>query len=198
MQEHMDQKDAWNLVYRQQGRVWRGISDATFPFGSGDSVLDIGCGNGKSSAALVASGFVVSGVDISEEAVERCSALVPEMRCVCASATSLPFADGEFDGVVMIHVLEHLTAEEAGTAVAEAARVLRPEGKIFVRSFSKDDMRSSEGDGVKGNGILYRYFSADGIKEMFSSLSAVSLSVVEQRTKFGGTRSRIEGIFQKT
>ena len=194
----MDQREAWNLVYRQQGRVWRGVSDVAFPFAPGDSVLDVGCGNGKSSAALIAAGFKVTGVDFSEEAVDRCSAQVAGMRCVCASATSLPFSDGEFDGVVMIHILEHLTQEETETAVSEAVRVLRPGGKILVRSFSKDDLRSSEEDVIKGNGIRYRYFSEIEIRDMFSGLSVLSLSADVRTTKFGGTRSRIGGAFQKT
>jgi len=194
----MGQREAWNLVYKQQGRVWRGVSDLTFPFREGDSVLDVGCGNGKSSAALIASGCKVTGADFSDEAVDICSAQIPDMRCVCASATSLPFGDREFDGVVMIHILEHLTAEEADLAISEAVRVLKPEGKIFVRSFSRDDMRSSEGNGIKGNGIRYKYFTEDEIKSMFSGLSVLSLSTCIRRTKFGGTRSHIEGIFQKT
>ena len=118
---------------------------------------------------------------------------------MCASATSLPFGNGEFDGVVMIHILEHLADDEAESAVSEAARVLRSGGTVFVRSFSRDDMRSpAEGTEIKGNGVRYRYFTENEIKELFRGLSVVSLSTVRQTTKFGGVRSRVEGVFLKT
>jgi ubiquinone/menaquinone biosynthesis C-methylase UbiE len=195
----MDQKEAWNTVYRQHGRTWRGVLDAVFPFSTGDSVLDLGCGSGKSSAALIASGYRVTGADISDEAAERCLSDNPGMRCVCSSATSLPFGDGEFDGVAMIHLLEHLDTEETTETSAEVSRILRPGGIVFVRSFSKGDMRSpGNGTEVKGNGIRYRYFSEADLKDIFSMMTPLSLTTTIRRTKFGGTRSWIDCVFRRT
>jgi SAM-dependent methyltransferase len=49
---------------------------------------------------------------------------------VYASAELLPFADASFDTVLCTEVLEHL--REPGTAVSEAARVLRPGGHLIA------------------------------------------------------------------
>ena len=46
-------------------------------------------------------------------------------------AEHLPFADGVFDAVVCMEVLEHVN--NVGAAVSEAARVLRPDG-VFIYS----------------------------------------------------------------
>lgn len=49
---------------------------------------------------------------------------------VCGSALSLPFADDTFDLVTAFDVIEHLEPE--GAALAEAARVLSPGGRLLL------------------------------------------------------------------
>ncbi len=51
----------------------------------GSRVLDLGCGAGVPAAsALVAAGFEVTGIDISDVQIERARGLVPEAAFVCA------------------------------------------------------------------------------------------------------------------
>lgn len=50
----------------------------------------------------------------------------PELKpSVCASVTSLPFADGVFDATFCCQVLEHLPFEELGKAILELKRITR-------------------------------------------------------------------------
>jgi SAM-dependent methyltransferase len=55
------------------------------------------------------------------------------------SALNLPFSDASFDGVIMVMLIHHLVGnsisacwENAGRAVDEAFRVLKPSGKLIV------------------------------------------------------------------
>jgi len=200
------QKDAWDDLYKAQPRQWKGPvrNETPFPFAKGDKILDVGCGNGKTSTSLIESGHSVVGIDISEAAVKICRELYGDkMGAVCASADSLPFEDDNFDGIVMFHVLEHLTGDERKAAVKEARRVLKTNGKIFVRAFSTDDMRSDKGERmdertvIRGNGIMYRYFDENEVNRMFSEFVPISIKRVEERTKFKEIRSRIEAVYQK-
>ena len=95
----------------------------------GKIVLDVGAGSGTFSNLLADRGFNVTSTDVTEEALEVLRARVagPVER---ADATSLPFADSSFDGVILGEVLEHL--EDDGGALTEAARVLRPNGVLAV------------------------------------------------------------------
>jgi ubiquinone/menaquinone biosynthesis C-methylase UbiE len=201
------QKDVWDELYRKQYRPWRGtIRNAVpFPFNKGDNVIDIGCGYGKASFALIEAGYTVTGIDFSDVAAEACRrSCGDKMKVICASVTAMPLNDGEADGVTMIHILEHLEKDELTKAVKEVRRVTRPGGKIFVRVFHADDMRSGTGgriDGstvVRGNGIRYSYFTEDRLRELFSEFRELSMERIDERTKFGGTRSRIEAIFERT
>jgi ubiquinone/menaquinone biosynthesis C-methylase UbiE len=105
---------------------------------SGDWILDIGCGPGRSIAALAESapeGCVV-GVDPSELMVgvaqRRNRALISSGRAEIAigSACSLPFGDAAFDRALCIHVV-YFWADLAA-ALKEIARVLKPEGRLAL------------------------------------------------------------------
>ncbi|MCL2142668.1 MAG: class I SAM-dependent methyltransferase [Methanomassiliicoccaceae archaeon] len=201
-----DQKDAWNKLYRSQTRQWKGAvkTKIPLPFKKGDRVIDIGCGNGKTSAALIEEGCDVIGIDISEEAAEACRTIFgSKMRIECASAVSLPFDDGYADGVVMVHVLEHLTADEMEAAVKEVRRVLRLNGKLFVRVFHTDDMRSDKGERtddrtvIRGNGIRYHYFDETELNDLFGGFRRISTERIDEATKFRERRSRIEAVYEK-
>jgi ubiquinone/menaquinone biosynthesis C-methylase UbiE len=153
---------------------------------------------------LIESGYEVTGIDISETAAEACAKIYGDkMTVICASADSLPFGDGSFDGAVMIHVIEHLTGKELDDSVSEVYRVLRPNGKLFVRVFHADDMRSDKGERIdhrtviRGNGIRYCYFGENELRDAFRGFIGTSAERIDERTKFKETRSRIEAVFQK-
>jgi SAM-dependent methyltransferase len=99
--------------------------------------LDAGCGDGRFLAARPAVGPVPSrvvGVDIADSILataRRAAASVGlEAELVRGNLERLPLADGEFDLVVSIQVLEHLLDPAAG--IRELARVLRPGGTLLL------------------------------------------------------------------
>jgi SAM-dependent methyltransferase len=91
-------------------------------------VLDVGCGTGTMVKHLSRYGQVF-GVDQDFEAAGYCRERGLD-TVVQASAGRLPFGDGTFDLVTMLDVLEHIPDE--GSALAQAARVIRPGGLFMV------------------------------------------------------------------
>lgn len=96
------------------------------------SVLDIGSSNGFMVNWLWSQGFVASGMDISNVAVDLARRLrgEPEGRCVrpCfaqGTTHSIPFANQSFDAIVSSDVLEHVEATDVARTVAEFTRVAR-------------------------------------------------------------------------
>lgn len=103
---------------------------------AGARLLDLGCGEGRhlSGARAAGAGDAV-GVDLSAAdlaaAAERLAGPADGgAALVRADALRLPFADGVFDAVLCSEVLEHLPHWRG--AVAEATRVLRPDGVLCV------------------------------------------------------------------
>jgi 2-polyprenyl-6-hydroxyphenyl methylase/3-demethylubiquinone-9 3-methyltransferase len=101
-------------------------------------VLDVGCSQGLTALLLAREGHEVVGVDLQQESIDfaqgRREQEPPVVRdrltFLVAEARRLPFGDGEFDTVVMGELLEHLI--DPAPVLDEAARVLRPEGRLVV------------------------------------------------------------------
>ena len=100
----------------------------------GLDLLDVGCGPGTITvdlAARVAPGRVV-GIDASADVIEQAQALGDgRTTFAVGDVYDLDAPDGSFDVVHAHQVLQHLT--DPVTAVAEAHRVLRPDGILAVR-----------------------------------------------------------------
>lgn len=96
----------------------------------GMQALDVGCGPGALTAALVdrlGSGNV-TGAEPSEPFVSACRARLPGVEVVVAPAEALPFPDDSFDVALSQLVVNFMRDPEAG--VREMARVTRPGGVL--------------------------------------------------------------------
>jgi len=206
LQGIMDQRRSWNDNYSRPDPMWKGPSILSYPVLSG-TVLELGCGNGKTVAALVRSAERVVGLDFSRQGLDRCRASVrsTKLDLVEGDVRDLPFSDQCFDHVVAVHVLGHLRAKEMEQAVREILRVMVPGGTVMIRTFSCQDMRAGKGEEVepgtyiRGNGILTHYFSHAEIAELMSDFLEVSLEEVVQKKRYRGSehvRAEWEGVYQ--
>lgn len=98
----------------------------------GQRVLDLGCGAGPLLALLAQAGIPAVGLDYSPAALAVARAAVAGAWLVRGAAPSLPFADGCFHRIAALGVLGWLSRRELAAAVAECARVLRPEGLLLI------------------------------------------------------------------
>ncbi|MFP3950349.1 MAG: class I SAM-dependent methyltransferase [Candidatus Micrarchaeia archaeon] len=91
------------------------------------SVLSVGCGPAVIEKELQAKGFVITGLDVSKEALEGAP---DSVRTVVGSAERMEFESNSFDAVIYVASLQFIGNYEK--AIKEAARVLKPEGKLIV------------------------------------------------------------------
>ena len=109
----------------------------------GDNVLDVGCGPGYFALALAGSGVHVTGIDFSEEMIQKARSNACEYgldaRFIVMDAQDMTFPDSSFDHVVSRNVFWNLTRPE--DAYSEIFRVLRPGGSVGIMdgNFYLDD-----------------------------------------------------------
>jgi SAM-dependent methyltransferase len=97
-------------------------------------VLDLGCGLGSDLAYLAEQGFMAHGIDLSPVAVRRATAEHPHVRFLQADAVNLPFVSDTFDHLLVRGCFHYLPASNRTAYAAEAARVLRAGGRLFLRA----------------------------------------------------------------
>lgn len=100
----------------------------------GARVLDVGCGDGALVRMMAREGAQVTGLEISEEQLVRAKAAAPvgDESYQVGRAEALPFDDQAFDIVVIFNSLHHVPIEVQEKALAEAGRILKTGGYLFV------------------------------------------------------------------
>ncbi len=116
-----------------QAPVFRHTAARTL-LSEGQTVLDVGCGDGLFLRLLKEKGIAGVGIDASDEAVRKCREKGLEASVVDLSSDPLPFGDSSFDAVTLLDVLEHIYAPEE--LLREAARVAKRSIIISVPNFN--------------------------------------------------------------
>lgn len=103
----------------------------------GQKIADLGCGWGNISLTLQRAGFDVVGVDYSTKSVEICQTSAEKLgtdpdRYLCGDVGALPLADESFDVIYTAGVVEHLFPDIYKKFVAEAWRILKPDGVLVI------------------------------------------------------------------
>jgi len=169
----------WEGEYAKKGRIWGGAVHFLPEIPRGERVLELGCGNGKTSRALLEHGCDVVGVDVALSAIRLCRHHAPgdtTGEFALADARSLPFADASFGAVTAFHVIGHLPEGERARCAREAGRVLRPGGSLHFSGFSREDFRAGNGREtepgtfLRKNGIATHYFSEEEVLTLFGDL----------------------------
>jgi ubiquinone/menaquinone biosynthesis C-methylase UbiE/uncharacterized protein YbaR (Trm112 family) len=126
--------------------------------GRGDRLLDVGCGAGVLVRAAHRRFREAVGVDVGFRwlVVARHGLLEAGItpRLVCACADHLPFADGTFDTVTSVALLEQLT--HPGDALREFGRVQRSAGRTVVWTSNRFSAAPEPHVRVWGVGFLPR------------------------------------------
>ena len=109
---------------------------------NGDSVLDIGCAKGFMiyDMQLLIQGLQVSGIDISEYAIDNAKEEVKNF-CKVANATDLPFADKSIDVSISITTLHNLEEKELVRALLEIERVTKRGSFITLDAYRNNEER---------------------------------------------------------
>jgi len=100
----------------------------------GSKVLDAGCGDGVFSYLVSKSGYRVSGVDLSPEAIKSGISITrqkgEEIDFKQGSVYEIPWEDNTFDTSASTEVIEHL--DDVPQFIRELKRVTKPEGAIII------------------------------------------------------------------
>jgi ubiquinone/menaquinone biosynthesis C-methylase UbiE len=173
--------------------------------GSGLKLLDLGCGTGASTAALLemAPEAAITAVDASAEmlAQARRKPWPPNVRFVHGNAENLAMSGiiGPYDGIFAAYLVRNLVHQDA--ALRQFHRLLRPGAPIAIHEYSvRDSLRSRVkwtavcwgviipmGRIRSGSSDLYRYLwrsalQFDGVQEFTKRMAAAGFEDLREQT----------------
>jgi demethylmenaquinone methyltransferase/2-methoxy-6-polyprenyl-1,4-benzoquinol methylase len=154
-----DKWDGWDDLVVLQRRMSDGLAE--LGLGAQEIVLDVGCGTGNLTQALLArlgdAGKVIA-VDISPRMIEVARAKVRDPRVAwhVAEADRLPLEAQSCDRIVCFSVWPHFPDQDA--VCRELARVLRPGGCLHVWHLNArqkiNEIHAGAGEAVRGDLLL--------------------------------------------
>ena len=161
------------------GRTWEAMARSALPLLEPGDVLDIASGDGVLAELLAPHSHRYVCLDSSTKVVLAASERLRKLKNVEVQEGdmhALPFDDGHFDLVVLMHALTY--ADEPARAVAEAARVLRPGGRLLLTSLARHEHRSV----VESYGHVNLGFSEKDLQK-FASKAGFSITSCETVTR---------------
>jgi len=161
------------------GRTWEALARSALPLLAPGRVLDIASGDGVLAELLAPHAQEYACVDVSARVVTAASERLRRFANVQVQEGdmhALPFEDDHFDLVVLMHALTYTT--RPAVAVAEAARVLRPGGRLLLSSLAKHEHRGA----VQAYGHVNLGFPEKELRK-FIEKAGLSLSASETVTR---------------
>lgn len=161
------------------GRTWEALARTTLPLLETGDVLDIASGDGVLAELLAPHAQRYVCIDTSTRVVttaaERLRKL-PNVEVKEGDMHALPFEDANFDLVVLMHALTY--AHKPALAVAEAARVLRPGGRLLLSSLARHEHTNA----VAQYGHVNLGFTDKELRK-FAEKSAIHVNTCETVTR---------------
>lgn len=103
---------------------------------AGQRIIELGCGAAQLARAVLArhSDCRITGLEVDERQHAKNLAAPPQagLHFLAAGAQAIPLPDASFDMAWMLKSLHHVPVPMMGQALAEVARVLRPDGWLYV------------------------------------------------------------------
>lgn len=158
------------------GRTWEALARSAVPLLEPGDVLDIASGDGVLAELLAPHARRYVCLDASTKVVAAASERLRKLRNVAVhegDMHKLAFPDEHFDLVVLMHALTY--SQHPAQAVAEAARVLRPGGRLLLTSLAKHEHRGA----VESFGHVNLGFSE---KELQKFVQKANLEIVSCET----------------
>ena len=98
----------------------------------GTAVLDLCCGSGEAAAPWLAAGFEVTGLDISEHALDLAAKRHPALKRVEGLAEDPPLNDHQFSAIQLSVALHEFPRPERAQVLSSIRRLLKPGGWLVI------------------------------------------------------------------
>lgn len=146
-----------------------------------ETVLDIGCGDGRLTSLLAGMVCRVIGLDHQILPLQFARLLIREDNVFLIqydlTLGPLPLTDGCLDLVSAFDVIEHIPADALTTLLREIKRVLKPNGKFVLTTPNRDSLRNR----LWGHRVSHKHYFELNPEQLSQVLEDADFRVVEMK-----------------
>lgn len=150
-------------------------------------ILVPGFGYGRNARIFCEDGFNVTGIEISETAVDLAKKHFGDsVKVYHGSVGSMPFDTEFYDGIFSYSLIHLLNANERKKLIFDCYNQLKPDGYMVFVSISKMDFRYGQGKEIGNDtfetfpGLTLFFYDADSIKTDFGNYGLIDAEVINE------------------
>lgn len=163
-----------DTVDQDMGELWKKF---LANLEEGDTILDLGCGSGRDSAAFYELGYDVTPLDAAEE-MAKLAEIHTGLDVLRIAYEDMEFED-VFDGIWGSGALVHVPAREMEDILEKVTDALCQGGTLYL-SFRKGDFEGFEG------GLYYNDYTPEGIERMLEDTRRLNIREIWESGDPGG------------
>jgi SAM-dependent methyltransferase len=200
----MDQKEYWNKRFTDEGIIWTFcpcksaiIARDKFTGLGINSILIPGAGYGRNAKLFVDSGFKVSGIEISERAIEIAKENNVDIKYYQGSILDMPFDSEKYDSIFCFNFLHLFLQDDRKVVIGKFQEQLKNNGYGFVVVMSDQEESYGKGEEIEPNtyeqkkGKPVHYFSDSDLQEHFKKFKIIETGIIEEPGSHGGEHLHI-------
>jgi 2-polyprenyl-3-methyl-5-hydroxy-6-metoxy-1,4-benzoquinol methylase len=148
-------------------------------------IFEIACGPGNISKYLLKKrpDFKIVGIDLSPPMIELAKNNNPTATFKVMDARTIEQIDKKYDAIMCGFCLPYLTKEEAAKLIADVAKLLQPNGVLYISTMEGDYSKSGfEEPSFTADGKIYiHYHQADYLTSIFKQHHFKIINVDRQK-----------------
>ena len=188
----------WESSFRDKQEMW-GLEPADsamttlelFKKYKLNNILIPGFGYGRNASIFTDNGFKVTGIEISETAIDLAKKHYGDnIKVYHGSVSSMPFDQELYDGIFCYALIHLLSAGERIKLIKDSYNQLKPNGFMIFVAISKDDTRYGEGKEISKDtfetkhGVNLFFYDSDSIETEFGQYGLIEAKEINEPAKY--------------
>ena len=165
-------KESYNkiagLFSQTRSFIWEDLKALKQYVQTGDSVLDVGCGNGRLLEVFKSSQTKYLGVDFSEGLIAEARKKYPDEEFQVVDVMDLDSMNKKFDVVFCVSVLNHFPKEMHEVAIKKIKSVLNPGGRLLMVNWDLWNLKRKKSVWRQKTAVKYKLL-ATGFKDVMTT-----------------------------
>lgn len=197
----------WEQLYREQGTLWDFqpadsaiVASELFKHHKFSSVLIPGSGYGRNAKLFIEHGFTVTGIEVSQTAIDLANESGIAYTSYQNSLTEMPLSNDTYDGIFCYATLHLFDEPERQKIINACYKQLNPGGLMIFYVVSKNYHLYGTGNPIGEDrfelveGLSMYYYDPTSLAREFKQFEKLKIGTINEEVKYEEGHDPIPGL----